>query len=578
MAEASGHFTIRPETYYQSIFRRITAMHFSCKLVTGSDDGRSTIREELSYGILGMSCSTCDWEKMMAKKRLSNPFRRLRGKLTLSYMVTAVVTFLFIELIFIAVILWYVSFNLPGIILSNVRNVTPQLAPYFLHNPPDHAELAGGLQSIGASLSSSGSPGQSQTLIFLTVINPQGQVLASLGSHAPPLYTSIQSQLSLESRANLQAVLLDSKGTTGKVSSEADGTLVAEAPIVGNGSNLQGVLILKTARPDIFVLLGDFLQLILVTGIIMTIIAAISGSVFGYIIARGITRRLKSLSVVADRWGNGDFSAFAPDSSQDELGQMSRQLNTMAGQLQNLLHTRQELATLEERNRLARDLHDSVKQQIFAVVMQIGATKILLKRDINAAEVRLNEAEKLVKQAQQELTSLIRELRPAALEGKGLVAALRELTTDWTQQTDIVANLRVDGTKTLSLAVEEALFRIAQEALSNVARHSKATLVQMLLTTTEDTVTLSIIDNGQGFDTTRQNAPGVGLLSMRERVKALGGDVQIESTAGKDTRIIVHCPRLGVNMGNRSDEDKENNGKDGMATPNEDAFRKAEHL
>ncbi|HLJ36263.1 MAG TPA: sensor histidine kinase, partial [Ktedonobacteraceae bacterium] len=271
--------------------------------------------------------------------------------------------------------------------------------------------------------------------------------------------------------------------------------------------------------------------------------------------------------------------AFAHDTSQDELGQMSRQLNSMAEQLQNLLQARQEIATLEERNRLARDLHDSVKQQIFAVVMQIGATKLLLKRDVNAAEVRLNEAEKLVKQAQQELTSLIRELRPAALEGKGFVAALRELTTGWAQQTDIVANLRVEGTQPLSLAVEEALFRIAQEALSNVARHSKATLVQMLLTTTEDTVTLSVVDNGQGFDATCLDAPGVGLLSMRERVKALGGDVQIESTVGKGTRIIVHCPRLGVNVGNRNNEDKGNNGKDGIATSNdEDAFRKAEHL
>src|SRR5581483_67684 len=292
---------------------------------------------------------------------------------------------------------------------------------------------------------------------------------------------------------------------------------------------------------------------------------------------RGITRRLKRLSSTADRWGNGDFSALAHDDSQDELGQMSRQLNIMAKQLQNLLHTQQELATLEERNRLARDLHDSVKQQIFAVVMQIGATKILLKRDINAAEVRLDEAEKLVKQAQQELTSLIRELRPAALEGKGIVAALRELTTDWTQQTNIVANLRVEGTQTLSLAVEEALFRIAQEALSNAARHSKATLVQMLLTTTEDAVTLSVIDNGQGFDTTGQDSPGVGLLSMRERMETLGGDVQIESTPGKGTRIVVHCPRLGMNVGKRDNEDRGNKEKDSMTTSNdEDALRKAE--
>jgi NarL family two-component system sensor histidine kinase LiaS len=214
-----------------------------------------------------------------------------------------------------------------------------------------------------------------------------------------------------------------------------------------------------------------------------------------------------------------------------------------------LLQARQKLATLEERNRLARDLHDSVKQQIFAVAMQIGATKVLLKRDVDAAEVRLNEAQKLVNQAQQELTSLIRELRPVALEGKGLVAALRELATQWTQQTDIVANLRAEGKQTLPLTLEEGLFRVAQEALANVARHSKATLVQIILTTTGDTVTLSVADNGQGFDTARSEHPGVGLLSMQERMRALGGDVEVESTPGKGTRITAYCKRLGPGTG-----------------------------
>ncbi len=98
----------------------------------------------------------------------------------------------------------------------------------------------------------------------------------------------------------------------------------------------------------------------------------------------------------------------------------------------------------------------------------------------------------------------------------------------------------------MSLTIEEALFRVGQEALANAARHSKATLVQMQLTTSDDTVTLSVIDNGQGFDTTRQGHIGVGLHSMQERMKALGGDAQVESTPGKGTRIIAYCKRLGV--------------------------------
>ena len=104
--------------------------------------------------------------------------------------------------------------------------------------------------------------------------------------------------------------------------------------------------------------------------------------------------------------------------------------------------------------------------------------------------------------------------------------------------------------------MEEALFRVAQEALANVARHSKATLVQMILTITDETVTFSVVDNGQGFDSTSQGDLGVGLLSMQERMKALGGDVQVESTPGKGTCVVAFCNRLGVDTAMAGDEGK----------------------
>jgi signal transduction histidine kinase len=480
----------------------------------------------------------------MSMKRFTRPFHQLRGKLTLSYTVTSVVTFLLVELIIIAVILTVVSLNISALALSSLKQDASQIAPYFVHGSPDPQELASALNIIYPNVSNQG-PFNGQPT-FLAVVDTQGKTLASLGTHPVSSNTLVQAQLSPQNQANLNAVLSDGKGTTSKFDSETDGTVVGIAPIVGPENNLVGALVVKTAYPSLFQLVSGFLRFIIGTVIIVTIIAAIPGMIFGYVAARGITRRLTRLSVAAGRWGHGDFSAMAQDNSEDELGQVARQLNRMAEQLQNLLEARQKLATLEERNRLARDLHDSVKQQIFAVSMQIGATRVLLKRDVDAAEGRLNEADKLVRQAQQELTTLIRELRPVALEGKGLSAALRELATQWTQQTDIVANVRAEGTQTLPLTVEEALFRVAQEALANVARHSKATLVQMILTPADDTVTLSIADNGQGFDTTHEGRLGVGLLSMQERMKSLGGDVRVESAPGKGTRIVAFCNRLGV--------------------------------
>lgn len=497
-------------------------------------------------------------------RRFTRPFRHLQGKLTISYTLTSVVIFLLIEMVFTGFAFWLYDLKGVSYILSNaLEQEASQATPYFVHGSADREALTSWLQIMYSNLPDGQEPFNSSQITYLTVVDTQGRTIASVGTHPILPDTPLQTQLSPQNRMDLFAILHRAKGTTSTVDHDADGMLVAITSIAGQRGNIEGALIMKIVAPDNLHQIVAYLQFIAFSATIATVYAAISGLISGYLTARGLTRRLKSLSTIADRWGSGDFSVLARDSSDDELGQMSRQLNHMATQLWNLLSTRQKLATLEERNRLARDLHDSVKQQVFAVAMQIGATQTLLRRDPVAAEARLKEAQKLISQTQQELTSLISELRPAALNGKGIAAALRELTTQWTQQTSIVATLRAKSHETLPLAVEEALFRVAQEALSNVARHSKANLVQMELATTDDTVTLAITDNGQGFDTAHRNGSGLGLLSMRERMKTLGGDVQLESTPGKGTHIIAHCKRLGVSVNditpppNYSDDDME---------------------
>ncbi len=487
----------------------------------------------------------------MSSIRFPILFRRLRGKLTFSYTITSVVTFLLLEVMVLSAVFVTLTLNTTAILETDMKQQATLASPYFIHGAPDEETLTAWLQIVNGNIINQW-PLSGSSPVFFTVINTQGQVLASIGTHALAAHTAMQDYISSSEAINVQAVLQDSHGKTSRVSREANGILVSITPIVSTQGKIQGALLFKATPPNSFFELFDLLRVIGFTGIIVTIIAAVAGLIFGYITARSITRRLQRLSDASDKWSRGDFSAVAEDNSTDELGQTAQRLNRMAEQLRNLLQARQELATLEERNRLARDLHDSVKQQIFAVGMQLGATKVLLKRDADAAEKRLDEAQKLVKQAQQELTSLIKELRPVALEGKGLVAALRELATQWAQQTDIVANVRVEepeGSQPVPLTVEEALYRVAQEALSNIARHSKATLVQMTLTIANEDVTLLIADNGQGFDASQQGrsgAMGVGLLSMRERMKALAGDVSVESTPGKGTTVIARCRRLGI--------------------------------
>jgi NarL family two-component system sensor histidine kinase LiaS len=263
--------------------------------------------------------------------------------------------------------------------------------------------------------------------------------------------------------------------------------------------------------------------------------------IFGFLTAWGMTRRLQRLARAAQAWSRGDFSVAVKDRSKDEIGQLSRELNNMAAQLEGLIQARQELATLETRNRFARDLHDSVKQQVFATSFQIAAARALIE-DTSSAEAHLTQAEELARQAQRELNVLIGELRPPALEGKGLLSALRDYVEDWSRRAEIPAEVHVRGEREVPLEVEQAVFRVAQEALANVAKHSGAGSVEVDLIYTSDSLTLRVADDGRGFDPAKNPGEGFGLQSMHERLEKLGGRVEVESAPGKGTRVTCVCP------------------------------------
>ncbi len=467
-------------------------------------------------------------------------FPKLQWKLTLSYVfITAVVLLLF-ELLAITIIFLVVNTTLPQIVLSGAQQDVPQAASYFVHGTPDREGLTAWLHIPNPYAAGSYQGG------FLTVVDKQGQVIASVGDKAMNAGVALQTQLSTQSATNLRGVLLGRTGPQGRVAQEANGSIVAIVPIVGKDKTVQAALILKTStimQANGYWISVYLLYVILPSMLFIVFVAGVIGPIAGFFTARNFTRRFQKLSSAADNWSQGNFSVLTQDRSSDELGQLSRHLNRMAEQLQNLLLTRQELAILEERNRLARDLHDSVKQHIFVVALQVGTAKLRLGPDAEEVQQPLAEAEHVLLQVQQELKTLIRELRPVALEGKGLGVALQELVTQWTSQTNITANLQIESKQTLPLLIEEAFFRVTQEALANVARHSHATLVQIRLASEQDKDTLSVSDNGQGFATNATGGKGFGLLSMQERMKALGGDVCIESTLGQGTRVVASCAR-----------------------------------
>jgi NarL family two-component system sensor histidine kinase LiaS len=253
-----------------------------------------------------------------------------------------------------------------------------------------------------------------------------------------------------------------------------------------------------------------------------------------------MVRRLQHVSVVADAWSQGDFSEFIEDPVGDEISHLGQKLNQMASQLKDLLKRRQEMAVSEERNRLARDLHDSAKQQALAASFQIGTALTLFESDAQTAKSHLDEADRLVDSVRKELTDLIHELRPQAMNGKDIAETINDYAIEWAHQSGIEVHVDVQEPVGLSLEVKQALFRILQESLANIARHSSAEFVDIMLRVDED-IQLVVKDDGQGFDTQLEH-DGMGLQSMRERAESLTGSFTVESMPGEGTRVSVTFP------------------------------------
>ncbi len=234
--------------------------------------------------------------------------------------------------------------------------------------------------------------------------------------------------------------------------------------------------------------------------------------------------------------------------------ELERQVRDRTQEIEKLFEQTKELAVVEERNRLARELHDSAKQKAFAALAQLGTASGVLKKDPTAAKTHLGEAENLVYEVIEELSFLIQEMYPVALKEKGLAVTLREYVFEWESRTDIQADVRIDSERRLSLNIEQAIYRVVQEALSNVSRHSHADHIEVVLSYKMDMVVLTIADNGCGFDPEAQPS-GVGLRSIRERIESIGGMVDIESLLDCGTRLTVRLPvnQTGSRRGENND-------------------------
>lgn len=246
------------------------------------------------------------------------------------------------------------------------------------------------------------------------------------------------------------------------------------------------------------------------------------------------------------------------------IGSIARQSVVRQQLIDELDRTRAELAAserqagvLEERARLAREIHDTLAQGFASIITHLeaaeGSLEVNGSRDVDAerADRHIREAAEVARQSLAEARGLAWAIRPDTLAGGGLVAAIERVAKATSAAApDLSIQINVTGTAVpLHPTVEVTLLRAAQEALANVRRHSKATEVTVTLSYFEDAVNLDIADNGVGFlPTNAAPSPGggLGLVGMRERAEALGGDLSIESAPGHGTTVAVSLPALPV--------------------------------
>ena len=199
-------------------------------------------------------------------------------------------------------------------------------------------------------------------------------------------------------------------------------------------------------------------------------------------------------------------------------------------------------AVLKERHRLARELHYSVTQALYGVSLNTAAAELALANGkAEAVAANLQEIREAVQEAGSEMRVLLFELRPPLLEEQGLAGALEARLRSVEARAGLQIELCGERAVRLSPSMEQELYRIAQEALNNVLKHAHATRAEVRLDVSTDVVSLQIQDNGIGFDPENADLGGFGLRGMRERVKRLGGLLQVRSTPGEGTCVSIYA-------------------------------------
>ncbi|OUS68397.1 sensor histidine kinase [Paenibacillus sp. MY03] len=288
------------------------------------------------------------------------------------------------------------------------------------------------------------------------------------------------------------------------------------------------------------------------------IIVILVSAAFGYWAAQRFGGRLDILFLAIKQAVNGNYEVRIPENGSNSFVQLYREFNELSKNMEEKMKLLQQLgeekvltesasneaAVLEERKRMARDLHDTVSQQLFAIHMCASSLPKLLEADAARAASVLEQLIEMSNLAQKQMRNFIAQLRPMELEGKTLQEALDKWFPDYCRQNKLQGLLEWRLNDQLSEAKEHQLFLIVQEAMANVVKHAKANNCTLTLSDTERQVVMMLSDDGAGFKADEVRRGSYGLSTMQERAQKLGGAAEIISKLGSGTRVRVTIPKI----------------------------------
>jgi signal transduction histidine kinase len=375
-----------------------------------------------------------------------------------------------------------------------------------------------------------------QDVIYAFVLDPQGKVLVNTFGEGFP--AGLAAMNSVNATQHHSIVLLDTpQGLVWDVAVPIFDGRAGTARVGLSGAIINQVVLSITSQ-------------MLITMVFVLALSLLAAASLTFVLTRPILELVAATRVIA----KGDFTPRVRRWADDEIGELAEAFNAMSAELARADEIRREREVLrrqllegviaaqeEERRRIARELHDSTSQSLTSLMVGLKTLDTLC--DHPQVHSHARDLRNITGQVLQDVHEIAFQLRPAALDDLGLPAAIERLTQEWQKRYQILTDVTVHlGDERLPDNVETALYRIVQEALTNVARHAGARFVSVLVERRTQEVIAVIEDDGKGMHPTRLPAGRLGVAGMRERAELIGGKLTIESAAGAGTSLFIQIP------------------------------------